>query len=83
MLWGAPGFWSDMDPLTGRLILDFSRSFEKTVVVGHTVFKRPYISQDIIGIDTGAGHGGPLTAMQLPEITFYQAYPESRKTPWD
>ena len=72
MLWGAPGFWSDLDPLTGRPIKGGRRSFGKIVVVGHTCFDQPLVLPDVIGIDTGAGHGGPLTALQFPEMRFIQ-----------
>ena len=71
MLWGAQGFWSDVDPLSGRMIKGARRSFAKTVVVGHTHFDRPMVGADVIGIDTGCGHGGVLTAVQLPEVIFY------------
>lgn len=72
MLWGAPGFWSDIDPLTGRPLKGARHAFSKTIVVGHTVFDEPMVCQGIIGIDTGAGHGGPLTAVQFPEREFFQ-----------
>ena len=75
MLWGASGFWSDLDPLTGRMLKGVRRTLPKTVVVGHTVCKYPIVGADIIGIDTGAGHGGPLTAVQLPDLLFWQSWP--------
>lgn len=71
MLWGAPGFWADTDPLTGRVLKGARRTFAKIVVVGHTHFTAPQIAPDVIGIDTGCGHGGPLTAVQLPDMIFY------------
>lgn len=74
MLWGASGFWGDVDLLTGRLIKVQTsvRMFEKTVVVGHAAFEEPQVGPDFIGIDTGCGLGGSLTAVQLPEMRFYQ-----------
>src|SRR5206468_755012 len=71
MLWGAAGFWGDVDPLTGRLLKGGLRSFPKTIVVGHKHFEQPMVGTDIIGIDTGCGVGGPLTAVQLPEMDFF------------
>jgi serine/threonine protein phosphatase 1 len=52
---------------------EFIRSqhrFEKTVVFGHTVFKKPLVQRNKIGIDTGAVYGGKLTALLLPEREF-------------
>lgn len=76
MLWGAPAFWSDVDPLTGRPLKGGRRTFPRIVVVGHTHFTEPRVTPDVIGIDTGCGHGGPWTAVQLPEMIFYSE-PES------
>lgn len=78
MLWGASGFWADLDPLCGRLLLKLPDrpAPERTVVVGHTVFNRPLVGPGYIGIDTGCGFGGPLTAVRLPEMEFYQASSE-------
>ena len=72
MLWGASGFFSDIDMLTGRILLDPPISGGRKVVVGHTVFERPTVGPDFIAIDTGCAYGGCLTAVQLPEIVFYQ-----------
>ena len=41
--------------------------FGKTVVFGHTPFGRPLREPGLIGIDTGAVYGGPLTCLKLPE----------------
>jgi serine/threonine protein phosphatase 1 len=50
-----------------------NHSFGKTVVFGHTPMRSPYVSSDKIGIDTGAGHGNILTAVELPAVKFYHA----------
>ncbi|MGR0480261.1 MAG: metallophosphoesterase [Candidatus Electronema sp. V4] len=52
---------------------EFIRSmhrFEKPVIFGHTVFKKPLVQRNKIGIDTGAVYGGRLTALLLPEKEF-------------
>jgi serine/threonine protein phosphatase 1 len=48
---------------------------DRLVVFGHTPQKNglPLLHADKIGIDTAAVFGGPLTAIQLPERTAYQA----------
>lgn len=43
------------------------------VVHGHTPFEDVRVLPDKIGIDTGAGYGYKLTALQLPERRIYQA----------
>jgi len=48
-------------------------SFEKTVVFGHTPMRTPYVGQGKIGIDTGAGYGNVLTAVELPAVVFYHS----------
>ncbi len=45
----------------------------KTVVFGHTPFETPLVTEDKIGIDTGAAYGNLLTAVVLPEGRFYHA----------
>lgn len=47
-----------------------SRFDNKIVVFGHTVFKKPLVQRNKIGIDTGAVYGGKLTALLLPEREF-------------
>ena len=42
----------------------------KPIIFGHTVFPRPYIKKDKIGIDTGAVYGGQLTALILPDMEY-------------
>ncbi|MBM9537241.1 metallophosphoesterase [Desulfobulbus alkaliphilus] len=41
--------------------------FGKPVVFGHTTFKKPLLTINRIGIDTGAVYGGRLTALLLPD----------------
>ena len=72
MLWGASGFFADLDMLHGRVLLDTQSTSAPRVVVGHTVFDRPMIGPDFIAIDTGCAFGGCLTAVQLPEVIFYR-----------
>ena len=52
---------------------EFIRSqhnFGKPIVFGHTMFKKPLVQRNKIGIDTGAVYGGSLTAVLLPEQEF-------------
>ena len=52
---------------------EFIRSqyrFDKLVVFGHTIFRKPLMQRNKIGIDTGAVYGGKLTALLLPERKF-------------
>jgi len=48
-------------------------SFGKTVVFGHTPMRSPYVAAGKIGIDTGAGYGNVLTAVELPAVKFYHS----------
>lgn len=45
--------------------------FGRTVVFGHTPFKRPLVMPNKIGIDTGAVYGNFLTCLKLPEEEFF------------
>lgn len=49
-----------------------SYSFGKPVIFGHTVFRKPLVEPNKIGIDTGAVYGGQLTALLLPDMEFIQ-----------
>jgi hypothetical protein len=40
------------------------------VIFGHTIFKKPLVQRNKIGIDTGAVYGGRLTALLLPQKEF-------------
>jgi serine/threonine protein phosphatase 1 len=46
-------------------------NFGKLVIFGHTPLSRPLVAPTKIGIDTGAGYDGKLTALELLEMRFY------------
>ena len=50
--------------------------FEKIIIHGHTRTEtgKTDIQDNRINLDTGSAYDGPLTAMQLPEMNFWQAY---------
>lgn len=54
-----------------RSFTESDHSFGKTVVFGHTPMRSPYVSSGKIGLDTGAGYGNVLTAVELPNVKFY------------
>jgi serine/threonine protein phosphatase 1 len=54
--------------------LSSTKSFDKIIVHGHTVVDKPVILPNRIGIDTGAGLWGPLTAIELPSNRIWQAF---------
>lgn len=56
-----------------RSFTESKYSFDKTVVFGHTPMRTPYVGPGKIGIDTGAGHGNILTAVELPAVKFYHS----------
>lgn len=45
--------------------------FGKKVIFGHTPFNEPLITNNKIGLDTGAVYGNKLTCLELPEERFY------------
>lgn len=47
--------------------------YGKRVIFGHTPFATPLVTPHKIGIDTGAGYGRLLTAVELPAVRFYHA----------
>jgi serine/threonine protein phosphatase 1 len=51
--------------------IDSPHDFGRRVIFGHTPFARPLIHPNKIGIDTGAGYGGKLTGLVLPDLTFH------------
>jgi serine/threonine protein phosphatase 1 len=52
--------------------IDTDYHFGKTVIFGHTPMTEPLITDNKIGIDTGAVYGGKLTCLELPEIKIHQ-----------
>ncbi len=44
-----------------------------TVVFGHTPARTPLLAPGKIGVDTGAAWGGPLSAVSLPDLTWWHA----------
>jgi serine/threonine protein phosphatase 1 len=46
-------------------------NFGKKIIFGHTPFYSPYVTENKIGIDTGAVFGNKLTCIELPEEKFY------------
>jgi serine/threonine protein phosphatase 1 len=69
-------------PLSGQLpedllwirdeFIDSDWDFGKTVVFGHTPFRKPLFQRNKIGIDTGMVYGGRLTCIELPSRTVIQ-----------
>ncbi len=53
--------------------LSSNANFGKVVVHGHTVVAHPQVLTNRINLDTGAGEGGPLTALDLGAMSFWQA----------
>lgn len=51
--------------------------FGKKVIFGHTPFYSPYVTENKIGIDTGAVFGNRLTCIELPDEKFYFVEKES------
>jgi serine/threonine protein phosphatase 1 len=87
--WAHPSELSDPKPLLWQRTEDFFRSYRgKCVVFGHTVVEQlpqqlsiytpndtadAYFKDDLIGIDTCCGHGGFLTAVELPGRVVYES----------
>lgn len=53
--------------------------FGKPVVFGHTVFDEPFLTENRLGIDTGAVYQGHLTAVLLPSREIF-SIPHSART---
>jgi len=51
--------------------VDSDYDFGKRVIFGHTPKKEPLITDNKIGIDTGAVYGGKLSCLELPALKFY------------
>lgn len=49
-----------------------SHQTEKRIFTGHVNINEPAAFDNRVIIDTGAGYGGPLTAMLLPEMEYFQ-----------
>jgi serine/threonine protein phosphatase 1 len=45
--------------------------FGKKVIFGHTPFTKPLVTDNKIGLDTGAVYGNRLTCLELPSMKFY------------
>jgi len=45
--------------------------FGKKVIFGHTPFDEPLVTENKIGLDTGAVYGNRLTCLELPEVRFH------------
>ncbi len=53
--------------------IESNYDFGKKVIFGHTPFSLPLVTSTKICIDTGAAYGNLLTAIQLPDETFFHA----------
>jgi len=87
--WAHPSELDDPEPLLWHRSEAFFRSYRgKRVVFGHTVVAAlpqglsiftpddatdVYCSGDLVGIDTRCGHGGFLTAVELPGLVIYES----------
>jgi len=45
----------------------------QTLVFGHIPLMTPFVAPGLIGVDTGAGWGSVLTAVELPTLRFHHA----------
>lgn len=57
------------------LAFSVPKDTEKVIVSGHTTLSAPYVGQDRILLDSGAGYDGPLTGCLLPEKVLIQVPP--------
>jgi serine/threonine protein phosphatase 1 len=87
--WTHPSQLSDPKPLMWERSEDFFRSYRgKRVVFGHTIVEAlpqessiftpedktdVYLRDHLVGIDTCCGHGGFLTAVELPRLLIYES----------
>ena len=53
--------------------LSSEKDFGKIIVHGHTITDRVVIKQNRVGIDTGAGQYGPLSAIELPSLKIWES----------
>jgi serine/threonine protein phosphatase 1 len=64
----------DWPSLTARdIFLRAAPREGETVVFGHSMFATPFLAPGKIGINSGAGRGGLLTALELPKLIFHHA----------
>lgn len=54
-----------------REFIESNYNFGKLVIFAHTPLDKPLVAPTKIGIDTGAGYDGKLTALELQEMRFY------------
>jgi serine/threonine protein phosphatase 1 len=87
--WAHPSALTDPHPLLWERTEEFFREYRgKRVVFGHTIVENlpqqlslftpedcsdAYFKDDLIGIDTRCGHGGFLTAVELPSLLVYES----------
>lgn len=87
--WLHPSQLADPHDILWQRSEEFFRSYEgKRVVFGHTVVEELpqdlsiytpgdatdlYFGKDVIGVDTRCGHGGFLTAIELPGLVVYES----------
>jgi serine/threonine protein phosphatase 1 len=95
--WAHPSELQDPKPLLWQRTEEFFRSYQgKRIVFGHTItealpqelslFTPPdskdlYATNCLFGIDTGCGHKGFLTAVELPEMHVYESRRALRPEP--
>lgn len=63
----------DSRRLVRRVMAPHDHIGNRTVVFGHSSFATPLVAPGRIGIDTGAGGGHMLTALELPALRFHHA----------
>lgn len=87
--WAHPSELTDPSPLLWQRSEEFYRSYRgKRVVFGHTIVESlpqelstftpddpqdMYFNVDLVGVDTCCGHGGFLTAIELPGLIVYES----------
>ncbi|MCU0661661.1 MAG: serine/threonine protein phosphatase [Myxococcota bacterium] len=87
--WLHPSELDDPEPILWQRSEEFFRSYEgKRVVFGHTIVEELpqelslyspgdstdlFVGESAIGVDTRCGHGGFLTAIELPGLVVYES----------
>ena len=59
--------------LSNRTIDEAWQASGQTLVFGHVPLETPLTAPGLIGVDTGAGWGSVLTAVELPALRFHHA----------